>query len=45
VAVWEVEQFEGFDYLVVNEENKLNETIDKVKVILEARRCWVKNSK
>lgn len=45
VAVWEVEQFEGFDYLVVNEENKLQETIEKVRLIVEAERLRVANQR
>lgn len=45
VAVWEVEQFEGFDYLVVNEQGKLDQTIEIVKMILEAERHRVKSSK
>lgn len=38
VAVWEIEQFEGFDYVVVNEEGKLDKTIELVKMIIEAER-------
>lgn len=38
VAVWEVEQFEGFDYVVVNEENRLDKTVELVKMIIEAER-------
>lgn len=45
VATWEVEQFEGFDYLVVNEEGKLDQTIEIVKMILEAGRRKVRNKK
>lgn len=45
VATWEVEQFEGFDYLVVNEEGKLDKTIEIVKMILEAERRRVRSSK
>lgn len=42
VATWEVEQFEGFDYLVVNEQGKLDQTIEIVKMILEAERRRVR---
>jgi len=45
VATWEVEQFEGFDYLVVNEEGELDQTINMVKGILEAERRKVGNNK
>lgn len=42
VAVWEIEQFEGFDYVVVNEEGKLDKTIELVKMIIEAERRKVR---
>ena len=42
VAVWEIEQFEGFDYVVVNEEGKLDKTIELVKIIIEAERRKVR---
>lgn len=45
VATWEIEQFEGFDYLVVNEEGKLDQTIEIVKMILETEHRKVKNRK
>ena len=44
VGEWEIEQFEGFDYLVVNEEGKLEQTIKNVKMIIEAERRKVRNS-
>lgn len=43
VATWEVEQFNGFDYLVVNEEGKLDKTIKVVKMILESERKKIRN--
>ncbi len=45
VAAWEVEQFEGFDYLVVNEENKIEKTVKLVKMIIETERRRIKNGK
>jgi guanylate kinase len=41
VARWELEQFIYFDYLVVNEEGKLEETISKVYDIILAERMKV----
>jgi len=43
VAVWEIEQFDGFDYVVVNEEGKLDQTIEYVKMIVEAERRKARN--
>lgn len=42
VAVWEIEQFKGFDYVVVNEEGKLEQTIEIIKSIVEAERRKVR---
>lgn len=44
VAVWEIEQFEGFDYVVVNEEGLLEKTIEYVKMIVEVERRRVAKS-
>lgn len=35
---WEMDQYDDCDYLVVNEEGKLDETVEKIKAIMEARR-------
>ena len=45
LAEWEIEQFEGFDYIVVNEEGKLDKTIELVKSIIETERRKIKNNK
>lgn len=45
VGIWEIEQFEGFDYLVVNEDYKLDQTINYVKMIVESERRKVRNDK
>jgi len=37
-AKWELEQKEDFDYVVVNEEDKLKETVNKVEEIIELER-------
>jgi len=37
-AKWELNQKEDFDYVVVNEENKLKETVKKIKEIIESER-------
>lgn len=42
VALWEVEQFDGFDYLVVNEQDKVEDTVDQVRMIIEAERRKVR---
>jgi guanylate kinase len=42
IAIWEVEQFEGFDYLVVNQQDKLDDTVELVHNIIEAERRRVK---
>lgn len=43
-AAWEVEQFDGFDYLVVNEQDRLDDTVELVHNIIEAERRRVKKS-
>lgn len=45
VAIWEIEQFEGFDYVVVNEEGKLDKTVELVKSIVETERRKIRNNK
>jgi guanylate kinase len=42
IAIWEVEQFDGFDYLVVNEQDRLDDTAELVHKIIEAERRKVK---
>lgn len=41
-AQWEVEQFEGFDFLVVNEQDKLEDTVELVRMIIEAEKRRIK---
>ena len=42
-AVWEMKQYHDFDYLVINEEGKLQRTVELVRMIIEAERRRVKN--
>lgn len=44
-AAWEVEQFEGFDYLIVNEDDQLEKTAEIVKMTIESERRRVKIAK
>ncbi len=37
-AAWELKQYHNFDYLVINEENKLSRTAELIKMIIEAER-------
>lgn len=41
IAVWEIEQYEICDYLVLNEDGKLHETIEKIKGIIETKRAEI----
>ncbi len=36
---WEMAQISGFDYAVVNEQNRLEEAVDQVLAIMSAERC------
>lgn len=38
---WEMEQYDDCDYLVVNDEEKLDETVRKVEAIIEAKRSEI----
>lgn len=38
LVVWEMEQYDDCDYLVINENNNLAKTVDKVEAIMEAKR-------
>lgn len=38
IAEWEQRQFHDFDYLVANEDSKLDETVEKIAAIVEATR-------
>lgn len=38
LVIWEMEQYDDCDYLVINEEGKLQETVLKVEAIIEAKR-------
>lgn len=40
-AAWELKQFRSFDYVVVNEQNQLDETLQKVEAIIEAKKMQV----
>ena len=42
VALWEVEQFDGFDYLVVNEQDRLEDTVEQLRMIIEAEKRRVR---
>ncbi len=37
-AVWEMNQYKDFDYLVVNKEGKLHEAVEIINMIIEAER-------
>jgi guanylate kinase len=41
-AVWEMNQYRDFDYVVLNEEGKLNEAVKNIKMIIEAERRRVR---
>ena len=38
LVVWEMEQYDDCDYLVVNEDGKIEEAIKKIKAIMNAKR-------
>lgn len=38
---WEMEQYDDCDYLVVNEDEKLDEAVQKVEAIMEAKRMEI----
>lgn len=38
LVLWEMEQFDDCDYLVINEDGKLDQTLERVKAIIEAKR-------
>lgn len=42
MAVWEIKQYKDFDYVVINKEDKLGETVDQVEKILSAERIRIK---
>lgn len=41
LVAWEMEQYDDCDYLVVNEQGKLEEAVAKVKAIMQAKRLEV----
>jgi len=45
MAKWELDQKEDFDYIVVNEEDKLNLAVEEVEKIIESTRKKLKKSK
>lgn len=38
LVVWEMEQYDDCDYLVINEDGNIEETVKKVKAIMDAKR-------
>lgn len=42
LAKWELEQFDDSDYLVVNVDGKLDEAVEKVRMIIEAERLRIR---
>jgi len=42
MAVWELKQYKDFDYVVINKENHLPQTIEQVEKILSAERMRIK---
>jgi guanylate kinase len=38
LVVWEMEQYDDCDYLVINEDGELQHTVEKVKAIVETKR-------
>lgn len=38
LVIWEMEQYDDCDYLVINEQNNLEKTVNKVEAIMEAKR-------
>lgn len=38
IVTWEMSQYDDCDYLVVNKENELDQTIEKIRAIMEAKR-------
>lgn len=41
LVVWEMKQYEDCDYLVVNNDHNLDETVSKIQSIIEAKRLQV----
>lgn len=41
LVAWEMEQYDDCDYLVVNEKDKLDETVEKVLAIMAAKRLEI----
>ncbi|MFC1711097.1 guanylate kinase [Patescibacteria group bacterium] len=41
-ATWELKQYKKFDYLIHNKEGRLNKTVNKVKMVIEAGRHRIK---
>lgn len=41
LVIWEMEQYDDCDYLVVNEDGKLEEAAEKVLAIMEAKRLQI----
>ncbi len=44
MAIWELKQYQDFDYLVKNKEGKLNQTIRQIEDIIEAERLKIRKN-
>lgn len=44
LVVWEMEQYEDCEYLVINEDGKLDEAVEKVEAIMNTKRMEILNS-
>ncbi len=45
LVVWEMEQFDDCDYLVINQDGELEKTVEKVQAIIEAKRQEIFHAK